>query len=480
VWYEKDITDHAVSGLTHNNEMVFAAKGVADGVAANGGFHWVAVGTQGGATLDATGTNEFGACAASDAAEAQCSLNTNPNADAENPRVASGTMNPANATVPWVTWNETVNGVKQVFVSRLVGGTHFEMVNNGAPISAGAGNSTRPDITFAGNTPYVSWRESVSRGVDKAFVGHFVNPANPTFVLDESDVQLTPSAEADVREPVSSACTANPFNNDGQACQGMAIGTPFFLSTNGSNARALFANAYQPSTPVTGAASAIGTSSATVSGSVNPLGAVVSTSFQFGTTTAYGQSTTAQATAPDESVDQFSAQLTGLPAGTTIHYRAVATSDFGTFAGADQTLTTQSPPPPGAGHTSVGHARVSGTTASVPVSCTGTTGATCVLALRLTVAERFEGRRLVAITARRHVRTRRELLVVGSTDVTLTAGQSRTVLISLNRAGRHLLASRHHLETTLHVSQLISAGQTVSVSTQTLTFKRRPARRHEH
>jgi hypothetical protein len=128
----------------------------------------------------------------------------------------------------------------------------------------------------------------------------------------------------------------------------------------------------------------------------------------------------------------------------------------------------------------VGHARVSGTTASVPVSCTGTTGATCVLALRLTVAERFEGRRLVAITARRHVRTRRELLVVGSTDVTLTAGQSRTVLISLNRAGRHLLASRHHLETTLHVSQLISAGQTVSVSTQTLTFKRRPARRHEH
>ena len=60
----------AVSGLTHDNEMVFAAKGVGDGVAANGGFHWVAVGSQASATLDATGTNQFGGCAASDTAEA--------------------------------------------------------------------------------------------------------------------------------------------------------------------------------------------------------------------------------------------------------------------------------------------------------------------------------------------------------------------------------------------------------------------------
>jgi hypothetical protein len=37
-------------------------------------------------------------------------------------------------------------------------------------------------------------------------------------------------------------------------------------------------------------------SSATVSGSVNPAGAAVDVSFQFGTTTAYGQSTPAQKT----------------------------------------------------------------------------------------------------------------------------------------------------------------------------------------
>ena len=91
-------------------------------------------------------------------------------------------MNPANPTVPWVAWDEDVAGVKQVFVSRLVGAgaaAHFELVNGGAPISTGADDSTRPDITFSGNTPYVSWREDVGGGVEKGFVGHFVNAGEP-------------------------------------------------------------------------------------------------------------------------------------------------------------------------------------------------------------------------------------------------------------------------------------------------------------
>jgi hypothetical protein len=460
VWYEENNTDPAISGLTHNNKMVFAAKGVADGVASNGGFHWVAVGSQGSATLDATGTNHLGGCAASDTAEAGCSLNQNVKADAENPRVAAGTMNPANATVPWVTWDEDVNGVKQVLVSRLVGGTHFELVNNAAPISAGPNDSTRPDITFSGNTPYVSWREDTGGGVEKAFTGHFINPANPTFVLDASDVPLTPSNQADVREPISSSCIATPFNNDGQACQGAAVGTPFLLYTNGTNPRGLFADAYQPDTPVSGAASAIGDSSATVNGSVNPLGASVNASFQFGTTTAYGQSSAPQKSGPDESVDQFSAQLTGLPAGTTVHYRAVVASDFGTLVGADRTLTTRV----AAGHTTVGQATVSGITARMLVSCTGTTGSTCAVALNLTATEKLNRRRLI----------------VGSARVTLTAGRAQTVRVTLNRAGRQLLAARHQLATTLRASQVIPGGRAVTVSTQTVTFKTRPHRRRKH
>ena len=108
---------------------------------------------------------------------------------------------------------------------------------------------------------------------------------------------LTPTAQADVREPISSTCIATPFNADGAACQGGAVGTPFFLFTNGTSPRGLFADAYQPDTPVTGAASGVddlgGDGERAPS---TPQGASVKVSFQFGTTTAYGQTTAAQTT----------------------------------------------------------------------------------------------------------------------------------------------------------------------------------------
>jgi hypothetical protein len=340
VWYEKNAT--AIPGL-HENEMVFAAKGVSDGVGANGGFHWVAVGNQMAGILDTSGTHGFGACAESAANEAGCSLNNNPNNDAEDPRVATGTMNQMKATVPWVVWDEDVAGVKQIFVSRLVGSgasAHFEPVNGGAPISQGRRDSTRADITFSGNTPYVSWREDDGAGHVKAFTGHFENAANPTFVLDNGDVPLTPTAQADVREPISSSCIATPFNGDGAACQGNAVGTPFFLFTKGVSPRGLFADAYRPDRPVTGGASGVSSSAATVHGAVDPDGASVNVFFEYGTTTSYGQVTASTKTDPSEGSTPFTATLTELPARTRIHYRAVAVSDFGTFVGGDRTLKT--------------------------------------------------------------------------------------------------------------------------------------------
>ena len=478
VWYETGNTSSGISGLSHNNELVFAAKGIGDGVAANGGFHWVAVGSQLSATLDATGTNHFGTCAASNQNEEQCSLNKNVNADAEDPRVTAGTTNSANPTVPWVAWDETLSGVKQIFVSRLIGGTHFELANNGQPVSLGANNSTRPDITFSGNTPYVSWREDIGGGVVKGFFGHFVNAANPTFVLDESDVPLTPTAQADVREPISSACTADPFNNDGQACQGAAVGTPFFLFTNGTSPRALFADAYQSSAPTTGASRSITAHAATVAGSVIPNGAPVKVSFQFGTTTNYGGTVVAGKTGPDNTADAFSTQLTGLPAGTIIHYRAVATSDFAPPQfGADQVLKTT--PLPGPGRTSVGHANVNGTTAGVRVSCSGATGVTCKLSFRMTVTEKIRGGKVIAVTARKKPKTRKVVVTVGSASgVTLRNGQSKIVKISLNGTGQRLLASRRTLNVTLDVTQTLGGGRSRTV-TQTVTFKA-PKRRRRH
>ena len=459
VWYETG--GAGTTGLAAN-DMVFAAKAESDTSAGVvGGFHWHVIGNSGNGILDAANS-----CAGSLGAEQACSLNSDPAKDAEDPRVAAGTMNPANATSPWVTWDETVGGVKQVFVSRFVTtpSPHFQIVNGGNPISTAGVASTRPDITFSGNTPYVSWREETPAGT-KGFFGHFVNAASPTFVLDESDVPLTPTGtgpgKADVREPISSTCIATPFNLDGQACQGGAIGTPFFLFTNGTSPLGLFADAYQPDVPVTGSASGISTSAATLSGTVNPEGAAVKVHFDFGTTTAYGQSTPAQTIGVGNAPAAFNAALTGLSAGTTIHYRAVASSDFGTFAGADQTLTTSSAQtPPAIGTVTVGRAKVNGKVVAVRVTCTGTSGAHCRVTLKLTARDRHH-----------------KLVGVGKATVTLAAGHARIVRISLNRAGRNLLATRHTLKVKLAVIEATGNGHTTTVSSQTVTFK---AHRHGH
>jgi len=97
--------------------------------------------------------------------------------------------------------------------------------------------------------------------------------------------------------------------------------------------------------------------------------------------------------------------------------------------------------------------------------------------LRLTVTEKLRGRKLIALGARKRMRIHRKVLVVGSTTVTLSAGQTRTVKVTLNRAGRKLLAAAHHVTVTLHVLQVLSGDQILTVSTRTLAFK---ASHHRH
>jgi hypothetical protein len=262
------------------------------------------------------------------------------------------------------------------------------------------------------------------------------------------------------------------------------VGTPFALFTSGTNPLRLFSSAYAPDAPLTGAASAVTTSSATLNATDNPEGASVNATFEFGATTAYGSSTAAQKLGPNNSATPFSAQLTALPAGTTIHYRAIVTSDFGTFAGADQTLTTGSTPPPppppaGSGHASIGHVNISGNTASVPAKCSGSPGQTCNLALTMTVTETVKGHKVIAVTSRKQSHTHRKVVVVGSAHVTLTAGQTRVVRVTLNGTGKALVAKHHTLKVALHVAQTLANHHTVTVASRMLTFTA-PKHHHKH
>lgn len=112
-------------------------------------------------------------------------------------------------------------------------------------------------------------------------------------------------------------------------------------------------------------------------------------------------------------------------------------------------------------------ARVSGKTASVAITCKGDTS--CTVSLRLTVIETMRGHRLIAVSARRAKLTHRTV-VLGSATVTVKAGRTATAHVSLNRAGRKLLAARHKLTAKLAVTQRIS-GRSRTISTQKITFK---------
>jgi hypothetical protein len=118
------------------------------------------------------------------------------------------------------------------------------------------------------------------------------------------------------------------------------------LSTN-SSVEAVF----EPAGPtvVTGAASPIGKTTATLNGTVNPNGGnVTACTFEYGLTTGYGQTAPCVPASPGAGTSPVpvSAEVTGLSPNTLYHFRLAATNTSGSANGNDATFTTEAPTPP--------------------------------------------------------------------------------------------------------------------------------------
>jgi hypothetical protein len=111
------------------------------------------------------------------------------------------------------------------------------------------------------------------------------------------------------------------------------------LSTGGGVA----AVAAAPSA-ITGPVIAVGTTTATATGAVNPNGQSTSWYFEYGTSTSYGKKTSTKSAGSGSASVRVSGTLTGLAPGMTYHYRLVGTSGGGTTRGADGIFTTSSGP----------------------------------------------------------------------------------------------------------------------------------------
>src|SRR5579872_2333761 len=95
---------------------------------------------------------------------------------------------------------------------------------------------------------------------------------------------------------------------------------------------------------VTGNATNVTTTSATLNGSVDPSGRPTTWYFEYGTTTNYGARTPLKDAGSGSGPVAVSANITALTPGRTDHFRLVATNDAGTSRGADQTFVTSTAP----------------------------------------------------------------------------------------------------------------------------------------
>ncbi len=215
----------------------------------------------------------------------------------------------------------------------------------------------------------------------------------------------------------------------------------------------------QPPSATTGAATAVTSSAATLHGSIDPAGAATSYRFDYGTTTAYGQSTAVTPAGSAAGSVAESADVSGLSAATTYHFRVVALRGGVPAAfGADQTFATASAPAGGGsggggGSTGGGGATGGGggsagggpvvTPATVPkpthVTAKATLGARAAFVYAFRDTPGLSGR--IAFTIPKHGRTK--AISFGAT--TLVVGRDGRVRLTIKVGGRALaqLRARH-------------------------------------
>jgi CSLREA domain-containing protein len=186
-------------------------------------------------------------------------------------------------------------------------------------IYTNASSTVTADLTFNSASVDTSGGGAVPNGIVAAFAGTLG-------VFATSTVTTTNGKATDV------------YTNSG------ATGSAVLSATvDGQTVAATVVVALAPPTVVTGFATGIGSSGATLNGSANPNALPTTAQFQYGTTAGYGSATPVVALGSGSAPITIGAgAIAGLACNTVYHFRAVATSSAGTANGSDRTFTTSS------------------------------------------------------------------------------------------------------------------------------------------
>jgi hypothetical protein len=260
---------------------------------------------------------------------------------------------------------------------------------------------------------------------------------------------------------------------------------------------------------ITGSASAIAKTSASLSATVDPQGvAVKECKFVYGLSTSYEHSVPCKQTAAElgsgTSAEGVTAEVTGLNPETPYHFAIVATNVNGEGKGSDASFTTEKeasgPPkentntntnpgsPPGNGvlgiKTAETPAEPIATLAGNPTSVSGSGTFT----LKVTCPERetacigtlsLKTLKAVVASVGHEAKSKAAILTLASASFTVAGGKVETVTLHLSSKGRALLAHTHSVSARVTIVAHDASGKT-HTTTAVVTLRPAPAKKHHH
>lgn len=216
----------------------------------------------------------------------------------------------------------------------------------------GAGTTYGQDRTFHTESPAlpaISDTNAVVETPSSAMLEAQVNPGlGETFYFFEYGPTAAYGEHTDSSASIGSDNSDHPVSTGvtglmpGLTYHFRAVATNFTGSSFGPDET--FNTPDSPVIEETGAAG-ITTTTATLSARIRPSFRATTYHFDYGPTEAYGASTPESGSVgADNAGHAAGVAVSGLAAGTTYHFRVVATNAIGTVFGPDRTLTTASPP----------------------------------------------------------------------------------------------------------------------------------------
>jgi len=209
-------------------------------------------------------------------------------------------------------------------------------------------------------------------------------------------------------------------------------------------------------TPTTSAATGVGVSTATLNGSIQTAGLQTLWQFQYGTSTSYGKTTTANSIPAAGSTVIVATSLTGLKPSTKYHFRLVVQTGKGTSTypivvtvSGDKTFTTKSS----------GKVTLSTTTLAIKKGSTS-------LGLKCSSPVTCKGK--LTLSARIKVGTKHQNITFGSKSFTIKSNKKSTLKLKIS--GKGLAALRKAHDPLLKVNLLIKFSSLQPTISKTITL----------